>query len=72
MMPGKGLYNNVDREVRQEFLRRGWIEGVIALPERLLGNRSIGFYLLVLSENNDSVRMVDGTSFSRPNGGRTS
>lgn len=63
MMPGKGLYNNVDREVRQEFLRRGWIEGVIALPERLLGNSSIGFYLLVLSENNDRVRMVDGTSF---------
>lgn len=63
MMPGKGLYNNVDREVRQEFLRRGWIEGVIALPERLLGNSAIGFYLLVLSENNESVRMVDGTSF---------
>ena len=63
MMPGKGLYNNIDREVRQEFLRRGWIEGVIALPERLLGNSGIGFYLLVLSENNESVRMVDGTSF---------
>lgn len=63
MMPGQGLYNNVDREVRQEFLRRGWIEGVIALPDRMLLSSAIGFYLLVLSENNDSVRMVDGTSF---------
>lgn len=63
MMPGQGLYNNVDREVRQEFLRRGWIEGVIALPDRMLPSSAIGFYLLVLSENNDSVRMVDGTSF---------
>lgn len=63
MMPGQGLYNNVDRAVRQEFLRRGWIEGVIALPDRMLLSSAIGFYLLVLSKNNDSVRMVDGTSF---------
>ncbi|WP_298672746.1 N-6 DNA methylase [uncultured Megasphaera sp.] len=62
MMSGSGLSNNLDQSMRQEFLRRGWIETVIALPERLLPGCPAS-YMMVLSNGNETVRMVDATSF---------
>lgn len=62
LMVGSSLSNNQDQQMRREFLRRGWIETVIALPERLIQG-SVASYMVVLSDGNEKVRMVDATSF---------
>ena len=61
LMSNSGLWNEADREIRRRFVEQGLIEAVIALPEKLLLHTNIGCTLLVLSENNKTVRLVDAT-----------
>lgn len=62
LMSNNGLWNEADREIRKRFVEQGLIETVIALPERVLSYTNIASTLLVLSENNKKVRLVDATS----------
>ena len=66
---GGSLINRYDKDVRTLLLFRGYVDAVIALPERLFNNTSIPVTLLVLTKRAPSdpapktVRMVDATAF---------
>lgn len=63
------LNNRYDKEVREIFINRGYIEAVIALPEKLFDNTMIPVTLLVLTKRNASdeapktVKMVEASGF---------
>lgn len=61
IMTNGSLWNAVDKAVRKQFLDRGLVEAVIALPANLFMTTSIPVSLVVFSRGNQAVRMVDAT-----------
>lgn len=59
LLPENVLTNAADKEIRKKLLDAGKIEGVISL--HMFGGRQKN--LLILSENNNSVKMLDATNF---------
>lgn len=57
------LYLESEQEFRKELLESGMLEGVVLLPEGLLLNTGIQIAMLVFSENNDRVKMVNAASY---------
>ena len=57
------LYLESEKEFRKELLESGTLEGVVLLPEGLLMNTGIQIAMLVLSENNNRVKMVNAASY---------
>lgn len=57
------LYLESEQEFRKELLESGMLEGVVLLPEGLLLHTGIQIAMLVLSENNDRVKMVNAASY---------
>lgn len=51
----------INTVIREKFVKKGFVEAVIALPANLYLNTGIACSLLVLSRNNKSVRMIDAT-----------
>lgn len=47
--------------IREKFIKQGFVETVIALPQNLYLNTGIACSLLVLSRNNKNIRMIDAT-----------
>ena len=47
--------------IREKFVKQGFVEAVIALPQNLYLNTGIACSLLVLSRNNKNIRMIDAT-----------
>ncbi len=47
--------------IREKFVKKGFVEAVIALPSNLYMNTGIACSLLVLSRNNKNIRMIDAT-----------
>lgn len=62
LIANAGLWNSSDMWLRRELIEKGVIESVIQLPERLLSNTAIPLTALILSENNENVRMVDASN----------
>lgn len=54
------LYNNIDKEYRQELIEKGLIETIITLPQGILPNTSIHYSLMILSSDNSAINIVDG------------
>lgn len=61
VMPDGGLFNNLDKDIRNYFVEQGWIEAVIKLPERIFTYTSIGTNLVVLSKGNERIRFVNAS-----------
>lgn len=59
IMSNGSTWNSTEREVRKYFVDMGYIEAVIALPERLFDGFSVPVSLVVLSRDNEKIRMVD-------------
>ena len=57
------LYLESEQEFRKELLESGMLEGVVLLPEGLLLNTGMQIAMLVLSENNNRVKMVNAASY---------
>lgn len=54
---------NKEQEIRQNLLDRGYISGVIGLPDKLFANTSIPVCILVLSKQKaDSVMFIDAST----------
>lgn len=53
------------REIREALVEKGLLEGVIELPTGLLPLRSLPGSMVVISQGNRQVRMVDARKFSR-------
>ena len=61
IMSGGACYNTTDEGARRYFIEHGLIESVISLPPRIFPGTGIGFTIVVLSNGNESVRMVDAS-----------
>lgn len=57
------LYLESEKEFRKELLESGTLEGVVLLPEGLLLNTGLQIAMLVLSDNNDRIKMVNAASY---------
>ncbi len=53
------LFSERAKGIRSYLCEKGYVEGVIELPERLFVGTSITTNLLILSKNNQSIKMVD-------------
>lgn len=58
-----------DQEIREHFIREGYIEQVIALPGGILSGTAIPSFMLVLSHGNERIRFTDASE-SYSSGGR--
>ena len=58
------LFREQDHAIREKIISEGWLEAIIALPEKLFPSTAIPFTLLIFSENNETVRMVDASEIS--------
>jgi len=61
LMSNSGTWNKPDEELRRKLIEDGIIEGVILLPPRLFSFTSISLTMMILSQNNEKVRMVDAS-----------
>lgn len=61
LMTNAGTWNKPDEELRKYLIEEGIVEGVILLPERLLSTTRIPLTMMVLSQNNKKVKMVDAS-----------
>lgn len=62
IMANSGTWNQSDQGIRKLMIEKGMIEGVIALPSNLLPNTGIAVSMVVLSQNNKKIRMVDASN----------
>lgn len=61
IMTNGSTWNSIDIPMRKYFAERRMVECVIALPGKLFANTSIPTTLIILSHDNDSIRMIDAT-----------
>ena len=61
IMTNGSTWNSIDIPMRKYFIERRMVECVISLPGKLFAGTSIPTTLIVLSHNNDVVRMIDAT-----------
>lgn len=62
IMTNAGTWNKPDEYIRKKLLEDGVIEGVISLPVNLLTTTNIPLTMIILSQNNTEVRMVDASA----------
>lgn len=61
VMTNGSTWNSMDRSARKYFVENGYLEAVIALPERLFEGVAIPTTMVVLSKNNERTMLVDAT-----------
>lgn len=67
VMNNGGLYKMPDKIYREILVKKGLLEAVISLPEKLFVNTSIPITLLVLSRNNKTVKFINAEGFVENN-----
>ncbi len=61
VMTNGSTWNTMDKAARQYFIKNGYLEAVIALPEKLFDNTNIPTTMVVLSKNNKQTMLIDAT-----------
>lgn len=61
IMTNGSTSNSIDAPVRKYFVEHKMVECVISLPNRMFSSTNIPTTMIVLSHNNDRVRMIDAT-----------
>lgn len=61
IMTNGSTWNSIDLPIRKYFIEHKLVECVIALPGKLFSGMSIPTTLIILSHDNDTVRMIDAT-----------
>lgn len=54
----------ISKDIREKFIKNGWVEAVIALPRNMYSSISIPTTMLVLSKGNQTVRMIDASEMA--------
>ena len=62
VMTNGSTWNTSDKSARKYFIENGYLEAVIALPEKLFENTSIPTTMIVISRNNERTMLVDATN----------
>ena len=63
LVTGNALWDSQTETYRSRFIESGYLEGVIALPQRVVPFTSVSLFLLVLSNGNKQVKFLDAASF---------
>lgn len=67
IMTNGGTWNMLDTQARKYFVENGYIECVIALPEKLFNSTSVATSMIVLSYGNEKgIRLVDASQLYNP------
>lgn len=61
IMSNSGLRNDSDIKSRRYFLKNNLIESIIAMPDNIYTNSHMGTSVIVLSNSNKKIKMVDAT-----------
>ena len=61
IMSSGSIWNKLDTSVRKSFIENGYIESVTVLPSNLFKISSISTSLIVLSNNNQTIQLVDAS-----------
>lgn len=61
IMTNGSTWNSIDMPMRKYFVERKMVECVISLPCKMFASTNIATTLIILSHNNDSIRMIDAT-----------
>ena len=61
IMSNGGTWNKPDEFIRRKLIEKGLIEGVITLPVNLLSHTAIDLIMMIFSQGNDRVKMVDAS-----------
>lgn len=55
----------ISKQIRERFIKMGYLEAVIALPQNMFASTSVATSILVLSKNNfETVRIVDASELA--------
>ena len=71
ILPNVCLNSVKDAYVRKSLLRQGMVEAVIQLPAGAIGSLSVPVSIVVLSNGNKSVRLINGTKYCQVGRSRT-
>lgn len=61
IVPNGSLFKLPDSEIRTKLIEKGYLEAIISLPGNLFNNTMIPTTLLILSNNNDSIKFIDAS-----------
>lgn len=61
VMTNGSTWNTLDKSARKYFIKNGYLEAVIALPERLFESTAIPTTMIIISRNNERTMLVDAT-----------
>ena len=61
IMTNGSTWNTMDKPAREYFIKNGYLEAVIALPEKLFENTNIPTTMVILSRDNNRTMLVDAT-----------
>ncbi len=56
-----GLWNTIDKPIRELFIKKRLIKAIIKLPARLFSTTSIPVAMIVFGESNGAIRMIDAS-----------
>lgn len=57
-------YNN-NEKIREYFIKKGYIEAIILLPEKIMFDVNTSLALIVFSKGNKKIRFVDASNFGK-------
>ena len=57
-------YNN-NQKIREYFIKKGYIEAIILLPEKIMFDVNASLALIVFSKGNKKIRFVDASNFGK-------
>jgi type I restriction-modification system DNA methylase subunit len=61
LVNGRVLFNYSGKKYREALVKSGLLEGIIELPENILSNTSVKTFLLIFSDNNEKVKLLDAS-----------
>lgn len=61
VMTNGSTWNTLDKSARKYFIKNGYLEAVIALPERLFESTTIPTTMIIISRDNERTMLVDAT-----------
>lgn len=72
LVTGKNLWDSQTEAYRKSFIKSGYLEGIIELPQKALPNTGVHLFLLVLSNQNKQVKLLDASELIIKNKNRFS
>ena len=72
LVTGKNLWDSQTEAYRKSFIKSGYLEGIIELPQKALPNTGVHLFLLVLSNQNKQVKLLDASDLIIKNKNRFS